>query len=261
MNLTLSLNSMKTLLSLCAVLTGTTLFAALPNQATLTPIPAGFDNGAFSVQETSLGAADPDRAIAFDNFSLGSDYNLSGISWTGVYAEPLPGARSDTDFIVQIWADDAGKPDLGAGPVMDWTFEAGPVAGSGGPDLTVTSNGILSNATATQIGGGEGFDYSGAISGTLAAGDYWISIVADQSFLNATPIVDPEWIWHQGVGHDGFYAADLRNDPPGTPAYGILQSDKNLAFSLQGAVVPEPAAGTLLAVMGLLSVGMVRRKR
>ena len=248
----------KALFALCLSFTASQLMAALPNQSPF--VPASGDYGAFSVQDQGLGAADPDRAIAFDNFSLTGDYNLSGICWTGIYAEPLPLALSDTDFIVEIWGDAAGAPDLGSGPVLSWTFEAGPVAGTGGPDLSVTANGSVSPSTGTVVGGGPGFDYSGSIGGTLLAGDYWISILADQTFANAAPVVDPEWMWHLGTGTDGFYAADLTNDGAGTPAYGIFQSDKNLAFELKGSVVPEPSTA-LLAIFAVMGIGAIRRKR
>lgn len=249
------------LLALCTLFTATQLMAQLPSQP-VAPKEAGdtaTDNGAFSVQDQSLGSADPDRAIAFENFTLSAETILTGIDWSGVYAEPLPAALSDTDFVVEIWGSTGGVPDL-SGPILAWTFEGGPVAGTGGADLDVTPNGIVSNSTGTQVGGGPGFDYMAAIGGTLAAGEYFISIVADQNFDNAAPVVDPEWIWHVGSGTDGFYAADFTNDPAGTPAYGIFQPGFNLAFELKGSVVPEPAT-SLLALFGFAGLGMFRKRR
>lgn len=241
--------------SLCAALifASSPLLAALPAQAPIEP--ATGDHGAYSVQNQDLNI-DPDRAIAYDNFSLSGDYTLTGIAWTGIYAEAFPDDRSDTDFIVEIWNDASGVPDLGGLPVLSWSFEGGAIAGTGGADLTVTGNGDVSPNTPSTFGGGPGFDYEGSLSGMLSAGDYWISIIADQTFESSD--FDPEWQWHLGSGTDGFYASDSRLDPDGTPAYGILQDGKNLAFELKG--VPEPS-GMVLGLLSFVPFAMMRRKR
>lgn len=227
--------------------------AGLPNQPTFDP-PAGSDSGAFSVTDQALGGSDPLAAIAYDNFSLTDAYNLSGLTWTGIFAEPLPLARSELDFIVSIWGDSGGAPDISSAPVLQWALDGG-FAGGSGPDVTATPNGDVSPMTSTTPGGGEGFDYSAVIGGTLLAGDYWISIQADQRFDNVAPIVDPEWQWHLGSGpDDGFFTEDLAVNQ------GLIRTiDKDLAFSLQGAIVPEPSALVLFSgVFGLL---LTRRRR
>jgi hypothetical protein len=264
-------NFLKTFFALGALmLVSSQAIAALPNQLVRIEPAAGsdFDHGPYSTQEQGV-ANDPDRAIAFDNFTLGSTYNITGIDWVGLYAEPLPGfggapgVSQDTDFVVKIWGDASGVPDIGSGALHTFNLEGGPIAGTGGPDLSVVPNGDVSSATSTSVGGGPGFSYGGAIipPTLLAAGDYWISVVADQVFGNASPIFDPEWQWHRGTGPgDGFYAADFTLDPAGTPAYGILQPDKDLAFALRGRIVPEPS-GMLMAIFGLTAVGLIRRKR
>jgi len=235
--------------------------ATLPDQLTTTePAPGSdTDHGHYSVQEQTLGAADPWRAIAYDNFSLSSSYNITGIDWVGIYAEPLPASPSDTDFIVQIWGDSSGVPDISS-PLHTFTFEGGATAGTGGGNLSVTANGDISSSTSTTVGGGPGFDYSATIASTLlTAGDYWISIIADQLFDHPSE-VDPECQWHTGTGPaDGFYAFDAVLDPVNTPGYGILQPDKDLAFAIRGTLVPEPQTA-LMVLMGLSMAGLLRRR-
>ena len=34
------------------------------------------------------------------------EYTITGFSWAGVYAEPIPANPSDTDFVVEIWGVD-----------------------------------------------------------------------------------------------------------------------------------------------------------
>lgn len=235
---------------------------ALPNQPAL--IPADGDYGVYAVQAQVVGPTDPDLAKAYDNFSLGADYNLLGFEWSGIYAEAFPTTPSDTDFIVEIWNIDPANSnlaDVGSGPVLSFSFEGGATAGVGGADLTVTALGYTSPATATTFGGGEAFSYDADVPSTmLAAGDYWISILADQSFDNKIEI-DPEWQWHLGTGPgDGFATFDRTLDPPGTLQAGTLQDGKDLAFAIRGELVPEPNSA-LMAAFGLLSLGLIRRKR
>lgn len=231
-----------------------------PNQPAI--IPATGEYGAYATQSQLLDANDPDLAKAYDNFTLDADFIIDGFNWAGVYAEPLPASPADTDFIVQIWKDGAGVPDLGAGPMYTFNFEGGTAAGTGGPDLTVTALGHTSPSTDATPGGGEAFGYSGGVADApLSAGNYWISILANQLFTSPEPIVDPEWQWHVGDGpKDGFYSRDRTLDPAGTPDYGILQDGKDLAFEITGQVVPEPNAA-LLGLLGLVSLGLVRRRR
>lgn len=209
------------------------------------------DHGVYSVQWQDLGIEDPDRAIAFDNFSIGQPSTITEIGWTGIYAEPFPATVSDTDFLVTIWDDESGTPSLDAA-VLHFVFEAGPTAGESGSDLQVTENASLSPSpsTLTTVGGGLAFDYVAPVAGVLNEGNYWISIVADQRFDSEFPDVDPEWQWHLAdtASPDGFFAADFTFDPPDTPAFGIQQNG-DLAFTIRGTIVPEPS----LFVHGLVA--------
>ena len=201
------------------------------------------DHGVYAVQWQELGGDDPDRAIAFDNFELSQAIAMTEIRWTGIYAEPFPATVSDTDFLVTIWNDEGGAPGLDSS-VRQFVFEGGSVAGESGSDLTVTENPGLSPSpsTLTTVGGGLAFDYAAPVDGGLDAGNYWISIVADQRFDSEFPDVDPEWQWHLAdtPTPDGFFAADFTFDPPDSPAFGVPQNG-DLAFAIQGTIVPEPS--------------------
>lgn len=256
------MKSLSPLAVAAAILFMATQAMALPNQPIVEP--AEGDHGVYAVQSQLAGPNDPDLAKAYDNFSLSADYNITGFSWAGIYAEPFPTVPSDTDFIVQIWDVDAANnnyADVGSGPIYTFNFEGGPQSGMGGPDLTVSSLGHVSPATDFTPGGGPAYAYEGSVAPiTLAAGDYWISILANQTFDNAVEF-DPEWQWHLGSGPgDGFTAFDRTLDPPGTLQAGILQDGKDLTFSIKGQLVPEPN-GALMAMFGLVSLGLVRRKR
>ena len=107
---------MKTLTRPLAVLSVVAFIASqaaaqLPDQPHTIP-PTG-DYGPYSVQDrsTALDANgvyrdDDFRSAAYDNFNLSNGYNLDGVCWTGIYADPLPDAPAETDFIVAIWGDD-----------------------------------------------------------------------------------------------------------------------------------------------------------
>jgi hypothetical protein len=223
------------------------------------------DHGVYSVHEDPLSTPDPDQAKAYDNFSLSSAYIIDGINWHGIYAEPIPSPGANVDFLIEIWGDDSGMPDLGNqaasffllhGPATDAVGTTGDVTRSV-PD----SGAHVSPLTDTTPGGGPAVQYDAALAPTLLpAGDYWLSIQAVQLF-NSPNAVDPEWQWHVGEGPnpDGFFSADLTLDPGLGIKGKLVQPDKDLAFELKG-MVPEPS-GITLALLGLASFGVVRRKR
>ena len=250
----------------------TQAMAALPNQPFRDPatIPADTDYGAFAtVASVDSGSGtffdDTERAVAWDNFTLTDAYNIDGICWTGIYAEGIPtGAVSETDFIIRIYPDDGsaapGAPDLAAATTYMWSLDGG-LAGESGPDVTVTGPlGHVSPVTGSNpIGGGDAYSYEASLTTMeIPAGDYWISITAAQEF-DTPGVFDPEWMWHLGEGTDGFYGWDGQF-PVGTDDIGEFFDDKNLAFELKGSIVPEPSS-MLLALCGVLGLGMIRRKR
>ena len=220
------------------------LFAQLPSQTRLEP--ASGDYGATSFQDTVLGLLDPESATAYDNFSLDAPYDITGLKWSGIYSEPLPtgNSNSDTDFVVRIYEDSERLPDLSR-PLLSWLIEGGSVPGIGGGDLSVVANGLVSPPSDFVIGGGPGYDYEASLTGQLPAGDYWISIVADQLFGNDLPIVDPVWMWHFGEGPGNGYAMEDKflEIPLG------LMDGQDLAFEIQGILVPEPTASSIVFMM------------
>lgn len=248
---------LKPFFALSAVALLATQVMALPDQPWV--VPASGDLGAFATRDASIpmDMQDPDLAKAYDNFTLSMDTTITGFEWAGAYAEPLPHPAKTTDFLIQIWAPDTQAPHapfahVHIGPVLEFPILLGGTAGMSGPDVTVTP------LPHTGPDGGPAFEYSAAVPpALLPAGDYWISILALQDFSSPDPIVDPEWQWHLGSGPgDGFTAFDRTLDPPGTMQYGILQPDKDLAFT----IVPEP--GTMLtALLGLIPLGLLRRKQ
>ena len=241
---------------------------ALPMQPAVDPttIAGDLDYGVFSLVEDSLGLADDLRALAYDNFSIDETYVIDTINWSGIYAEQFPNNPvADTNFLIRILEDNGGAPDLGA--VSHTITVAGGLAGQSSGDLTVTPLGTYVSPVTlfNPIGGGSAFDYEASVMPfSLGPGNYWISITASQEF-DTPGAVDPEWMWHLGedpatapFGVDGFYAYD-HLFPTGIEDIGEL-FDKNLAFGLKGAVIPEPGSA-FMALIGMVSLGLIRRKR
>ena len=266
---------MRKLFCLCALAICSQAYGVLPDQPRFVPAPPT-DHGAYSVQLAGSAGTDPDLAKAYDNFTITGTYNLTGIEWSGIFAEPIPGAAGPDDsgtsvetiaWAVEIWGDDGGAPDLASGslPGLEWVFQGGIVPGSSGLGgspggsqvISVTSNGDVSPATAATVGGGDGYDYVAEFDTVvLPPGDYWISIISEQTFNSPFPLVDPEWQWAFGSGGDGaFYEQDRTLGIDELATNGL-----DLAFKLNGTLVPEPS-GLLLGLLGFGTLGLLRRKR
>jgi hypothetical protein len=223
----------------------------------------------YSVHSIPLSTPDPDEAKAYDNFTLTQTFIVNGVQWSGIYAEPIPSPGATVDFLVEFWSDQSGAPDV-SGPIHQFYLLHGPAGDASAlpnPNGDVTRSVPITGAhvsplTSTTPGGGPAVSYSAALADTtLAAGDYWISIQAVQAF-NSPLAVDPEWQWHLGSGPgDGFYAADLTLDP-NSGIQGVFHAEKDLAFALEGRVVPEPAS-LLVWLLGSAScaLGAVLRRR
>ena len=202
-------------------------------------IPVGGNLGPFASVDRTLGS-DPEEAKAWDNFSLGETTVIEGIHWAGAYVEPFAtgaGAGTpETDFLVEIFGDDAGAP----GAVHS-SFTLG------GGDAGVSDGNVDSTLLGhTAEDGGPVYGYAAMLPFTvLDAGDYWISITALQTFPSDDPLIDPTWQWHIGGGSgDGFYTYDDTFDDAGdndealvdgTPTPAVFQDGKDLAFSLHAA--------------------------
>jgi hypothetical protein len=134
------------------------VMASLPDQPAPAPAraPASasitrFDFSAFCVNDSLVGFNDSKRAFTYDNFTLTDRYELDAICWTGNCAAKFPSSpASDTDFLIRIFTDDLGAPDLSA------------IAArlSNPPDLNVASLDYSAHVTATDlVGGGAAFTF------------------------------------------------------------------------------------------------------
>lgn len=160
-------------------------------------------------------------AEVFDNFTLGTDSQVTSLTWVGGFfnGTPLP----ISNFDVRFYSDNAGQP----GSLLSNY----PFAG----DANQTDNGDGTNSYSVTFG-----------SAFLASAGstYWVSVV---------PTLDypPQWGWATSdvgdfVAYQDFFGSRLLIDPP-----------NNFAFELQGTVVPEPASWALAAI-GLSSIAAVR---
>jgi hypothetical protein len=164
-------------------------------------------------------------STAYDNFTLSSTSNITGVDFTGGYFNPLlPGTI--TSFAITVYSDNAGQP--GANVLSE----------------TVTGN---ANETFLGLYGGVllTYNYSAALSGQLGAGTYWLSVVPTVGF-------PPQWGWATGTGGDGVSYQNF---------IGFLnQNPVDLAFVVQGSAVPEPSTWAMM-LLGSAGLGYAAYRR
>ena len=199
----------------------------------------GNPRGVFASVDREL-ATDPAEAKAWDNFKLNAGMYVDQIHWTGSYVEPFPldAISAETDFHIQFYADELGKP----GELLHEFHLNGGQAG-------VDDAHVLTSVVDEQLspGGGVVYEYSAKLPFPyLFPGDYWISITALQTFPNPRPVIDPTWQWQIAGDGDGFYSYDDVFDDriDGEPFPAVKASGKNLAFTLHAARLAE-SDGTL----------------
>jgi hypothetical protein len=151
-----------------------------------------------------------------ESFSVASAFDVEKVTWWGVYdVSPVP---ATDDFIVRIFADDAGLPDNSA-----LLYEATGVA----PTRTATGS--------TDIAGGAIFEYSYDLPlpdvFDLIPGDYWLSVVN----VSNVPPTFAGWFWTEGAGGDGGTAF---RDPFVSPTWAFdSASGIDFAYKISGTEV------------------------
>lgn len=162
---------------------------------------------------------------ALDDFTITDAYDLTALT---VYGENGAGSGDD-DIAVTVRF--LATPDLGAA--------------------------TIASATGIQSGGVLTFDLTGV---TLAAGTYWIAAQLERDFD-----LGGQWYWRTSTTMNGAQA--MWQNPGGSFGYGtgpigidaLGQSAWDMAFTLEGTVVPAPGAVALLGSAAL--VGRRRRRR
>jgi hypothetical protein len=158
---------------------------------------------------------------AFDDFTITDAYNMTALT---VYGENGFGSGTgETAVTVRFLA----TPNLGSATIASATG--------------IQSNGVLT------------FDLTGI---TLAAGTYWIAAQVERDFD-----VGGQWYWRmstttngaQAMWHNPGGAFGLGTDPVSVTALG--QSGWDMAFTLEGTIVPAPS---VLALFGAVAL---RRRR
>lgn len=228
------------------------LFLALALIAVPTNAQVIFDNGVIGIDglASQFDTNMPFDAQVADDFSLntgnGMQYNISGITFRGIYFNPGdPGLGGVQNFNVFFYDDAGGTP-------------------TGGPlDPSGTS---IASAFTTGFGMASGnaneYDWNLDISSSMIMLDpdttYWVAV---QALLDAPP----QWGWSGLAGAGG-------NAQQGFPSLGVdywtapidplTGSAYDMQFQLLGRqkAVPEPTTGLLL-VVGFVGVFARRRRQ
>ena len=170
-----------------------------------------------------------EQSAAYDNFTLSSSTEISGIEWTGAYNEVFATSGADrgtTNFLIEFYPNAGGnRPDLSS-VLATYTLNGGTSGVANGADIQKT---IIPDQL--QEDGGAVVRYEANLTPfSLDPGEYWITIQSQQTITNA---LDPEWLWaFSNEGDKRFFSYDEVFDPVGT--------QPGLAF-------PRDAAFTLLS--------------
>jgi hypothetical protein len=191
----------------------------------------------------------------YDNFTLSNGAVVTRVTWQGGYYGP-PQAGNIISFELTLWSQDS----------------------MGGPGTQLATRLVTGNANETSVGSELGtgataadgnlvFNYSANIAPlSLAAGfNYWFSIVADLDYNNVPldPIGNPTvgaWGWH--TAKDGFGdGASVQDYYTSATTYDRSVINNDLAFTLEGTVVPEPPSIMLFCSGTLISLAWYACRR
>lgn len=152
--------------------------------------------------------AEEEEAQAWENFSLANSATVSGLTWRGAFDAPFnpdDTFRGENNFMIRFFADNAGAPDLSS-TLFEVALDGGLAGLNNGDDLQKQ---ILPNAM--SAGDGIVVDYEADLTPfDLAAGDYWLSVQANQTLPSPIEIYDdPKWAWvFSSTGTGGLYSYD-----------------------------------------------------
>jgi hypothetical protein len=165
-------------------------------------------------------------ATTYDNFTLGTDSDITSVQWVGSYFNPST-QGTITAFTVAFYSDNSGAPGT--------LIQSFNVAGSNG-EFSLGNDAQSDPAFAYSMN--VDFDTTGGTQ-------YWLSIVPDLGF-------PPQWGWESGTGGDGLAYQVY---------YGAGSGVANdMAFQLNGSSAPEPFSFGLMGA-GLLALGLAKLRR
>jgi hypothetical protein len=211
---------------------------AAPVQAALLVDQPGSSLPGFTSADGNNGSG---RAV-FDDFTVGSDFTLTRVEWTGGNVSSFSGVDAATappvQFLLSIRADDNGKPDQN--PLLALTAGFQTIVGT---ELSASNDKVVYRY---------GLDLA-ALPALNANTRYWLQITA--LFSGAAQSLT--WDWSAGSGGNGI--GSYYDNAVG----GYVNASGDRSFSLFGDAathVPEPQSALLL-LLGLAGAGFARATR